>query len=151
MRLHGGRTRERSNIRFRGFHSQGDGASFESRYSHARGAAKAIRAHAPKDTELHGIADPLQHARRRNFWQIHAAFRRVGAISTQTAWKSASSATARQPVAAGAGDTVALRNLARWFYRQLRDAREAGTSDPAVDGALAVNEWTFTRDGKRFG
>ncbi len=87
MRLQGGGTRERSNIWFSGFGSQEDGASFESRYSHVRGA----------------------------------------------------------------DDTVALRNLARWLYRQLRDAREAGTSDPAVDEALAVNSFTFTGDGKRFG
>ena len=44
----------------RGFWSQGDGASFEGSYAHAKGAAKAIRAHAPKDDELHRIADALQ-------------------------------------------------------------------------------------------
>ena len=34
---------------------------------HARGAAKGIRAHAPKDEELHRIADELQAVQRKNF------------------------------------------------------------------------------------
>ena len=49
VRLMGGGTRENPHLFFRGFASQGDGASFEGSYAHARGAAKAIRAHAPKD------------------------------------------------------------------------------------------------------
>ena len=62
----------------RGFHSQGDGASFFGTYCHARGACKAIRAHAPRDDELHRIADELQAAQRGNFWQLTAAIRQQG-------------------------------------------------------------------------
>ena len=50
VRLNGGGTRERPHLWFRGFASQGDGASFEGSYAHAKGEARAIRAHAPKDT-----------------------------------------------------------------------------------------------------
>ena len=64
VRLYGGGTREKPNIWFRGFWSQGDGACYEGRYSHARGAAKAIRDHAPEDTELHDIVDALQYTQR---------------------------------------------------------------------------------------
>ena len=67
VKLMGGGTREKPHVFFAGFSSQGDGASFEGQYSHARGAAKGIRAHAPQDTELHRIADALQEAQRRNF------------------------------------------------------------------------------------
>ena len=58
-----------------------------------------------------------------------------------------------QPMTDGAGDTVteALRDLARWLYRQLRQEYEHQTCDAAVDEAIAVNEWTFTADGNRFG
>ena len=78
VRLYGGGTRDEPDIWYRGFWSQGDGACYEGQYSHAPGAARALRAHAPKDTELHGILDALQHAQRRNFWQLHATFRRFG-------------------------------------------------------------------------
>ena len=50
-------TQERPHLWFRGFASQGDGASFEASYAHAKGATGAIRAHAPKDTTLHRIFD----------------------------------------------------------------------------------------------
>ncbi len=59
----------------------------------------------------------------------------------------------RQPMTDGAEDIVieALRDLARWLYRRLREEYEHETSDEAVDEALAVNEWAFTADGRRFG
>ncbi|MXW92784.1 MAG: hypothetical protein F4114_07820 [Rhodospirillaceae bacterium] len=59
----------------------------------------------------------------------------------------------RQPPTDGAEDTVtgALRDLARWLYRRLREEYEHETSDAAVDEALSANDWTFTAEGKRFG
>ena len=42
----------------------------------------------------------------------------------------------------------ALRDLARWLYRQLRSEYVHQTSDEAVDEIVSVNEWTFTADGK---
>ena len=69
VRLMGVGIRETPRIYFRGFWSQGDGASFEGVYRYAQGACAAIRAHAPKDTELHTIADALADIQRRNFYQ----------------------------------------------------------------------------------
>ena len=69
VRLMGGGTREKPHLWFRGFSSQGDGASFEGAFSHACGSARAIRAHAPKNEELHRIADELQAVQKRNFYQ----------------------------------------------------------------------------------
>ena len=139
----------------RGFWSQGDGACYEGRYSHASGAARALRAHAPKDTELHRIVDTLQHAQRRNFWQLHATFRRIGRYSHANSMEIdvERDSPTWQPIADDTEDVVieALRDLAHWLYRQLQDAYEAETSDNAVDEALTINEWTFTADGKRFG
>ena len=58
-----------------------------------------------------------------------------------------------QPPTDGAEDTVieALRDLARWLYRRLRDEYDHQTSDETVDEALASGELTFTADGRRFG
>ena len=70
VRLYGGGTRDKPHLFFRGFWSQGDGASFEGSYAHARGAARAIRAHAPKDTELHRIADELHTVQRRKLFPV---------------------------------------------------------------------------------
>ena len=155
VRLYGGGTRDKPQIYFQGFHSQGDGASFAGRYSYARGAARAIRAHAPKDTELHRIADELQAVQRRNFHQLHASIRQQGRYCHEYSMAIGveRDSPTWQPVTDGAEDAVieALRDLARWLYRQLRSEHEHQTSDEAVDEILAANDLTFTAGGTRFG
>ncbi len=155
VRLYGGGTRDKPHIFFRLSWSQGDGASFAGRYSYARGAANAIRAHAPQDAELHRIADELQAVQRRNFHQLHATVRQQGCYCheyTMTIGVERDSPT-WQPPTDGAEETVteALRDLARWLYRQLRSEYEHQTSDEAVDEIVSINEWTFKADGTRFG
>ena len=44
-----------------------------------------------------------------------------------------------------------MRDFARWLYRQLRQEYEHLTSDAAVDETVAVNGWSFTARGERFG
>ncbi len=72
VRLMGGGTRQEPCIWFSGFCSQGDGACYEGRYEYAKSAPAAIRAHAPRDGELHRIADALLAVQRRNFYQLYA-------------------------------------------------------------------------------
>jgi len=157
-RLYGGGARAAPCIRFSGFWNQGDGACFEGRYRHANGAAQEIRAHAPKDAELHRIAAALQAIQRRNFYQLHAVASHRGrythensmAISVERDSPTAQDMTAD---AADAADAVteALRDLARWLYRQLEGEYDFLTSDAVVDESIIANEYTFTNDGRRFG
>ncbi|MDE2752503.1 MAG: antitoxin of toxin-antitoxin stability system, partial [Gemmatimonadota bacterium] len=58
-----------------------------------------------------------------------------------------------QPMTDGAEDTVieAMRDLARWLYRQLEREYDYQSSDAVVDETLGYNEWTFTAEGARFG
>ena len=155
VRHHGRGTRDKPHLFWAGFSSQGDGVSFEGSYSHARGATKAIRAHAPKDTELHRIADNLHALQRRNFFQLHCSIRQNGRYCheyTMTIEVERHSPT-WQPPTDDAEDSVteAMRDLARWLYRHLRAEYEQLTSDEAVDEDLAANETTFTAEGERFG
>ena len=140
---------------FRGFPAKGDGASFEGRYSHAKGAAKAIRAHAPRDAELHRIADALQAVQKQNFWQLNASIRQRRRYCHEytMAIEVERDSPNWQPMTDGAAGAVieALRDLARWLYRQLRSEYEHQTSDDAVDEIVDANELTFTADGRRFG
>ena len=155
VRLYGGGTRDKPQVWFSGFSFQGDGASFAGRYRYAEGAARAIRAHAPQDTELHRIADELRAIQRKNFWQLNAGIQQRGRYCheyTMTIEVERDSPT-WQPMTDGAEDAVieAMRDLARWLYRQLRSEYEHQTSDDAVDENLAINKLTFTADGTRFG
>lgn len=47
--------------------------------------------------------------------------------------------------------TEALRDLARWLYRQLQAGYDHLTLDEAIDEGLIVNEYTFTEGGRRLG
>jgi hypothetical protein len=45
----------------------------------------------------------------------------------------------------------ALRDLARWLYRQLEREYEYLSSDEIVDESIIANDYTFTGSGRRFG
>ena len=153
--LMGGGTREKPCVWFRGFWSQGDGASFEGTCEYAAGAARAIRAHAPKDTELHGIADVLQDVQRRNFYQLTAGIRQSGRYCHEYTMRLAveRDSPTGQAMTDDAQDTLieAMRDLARWLYRQLEREYRHQTSDEVIDETLAANAWTFTAEGRQFG
>lgn len=135
--------------------SQGDGASFGCHYAYRKNATAEIRSYAPLDTTLHSIADALQAVRRRNFYQLHAEASHRGHYYHE--YCMAISVTRDSPtwqdMTADVEDVVteALRDLARWLYRQLEREYDYLTSDEAVDDAIAANDYTLTADGKRFG
>ena len=153
--LLGGGVRDDPCIFFRGFSFQGDGASFSGAYAHRRGAAPAIREHAPCDKTLHAIADTLQNIQRRNFYQLTASIRQQGRYCheyTMSITVDRDSPTG-QDLTEGAENAIAetMRDLARWLYRQLEAEYESQSSDEAADETIGANEWTFTESGIRFG
>lgn len=151
----GGGTQRKPCIWFSGFWSQCDGACFEGCYSYAKNAPRKIRDHAPKDGELHRIADVLQVIQRRNFYQLHATVTHRDRYHHE--YSMAISVERDSPIwqdmTADAEETVieALRDLARWLYRQLESEYDYLTSDEAVDEAITANAYTFTAGGRRFG
>ncbi len=155
VRLMGGGTRSETCIFFAGFSSQGDGASFEGHYRYASGMRRAIRGDAPQDTELHRIADAIEAIQRRNFYQLSATARHRGRYAHEYCMQISveRESPSNQRPTAGAEEEMAeaLRDLARWLYRQLDREYEYQTSDEAVDEAIAANEYSFTEAGRRFG
>ena len=110
------------------------------------------------------------HRRMRSYTGLPTPYRRPSAATSTSsrprpaiaavtimsiAWRSPSSATVRpvQDMTADAEEAVieALRDLARWLYRQLEQEYEFQTSDAVVDEAVVANEYTFTETGHRFG
>lgn len=155
IRLMGGCARQKPCIWFSGFSSQGDGACFEATAGHAKGATREIRAYAPQDQALHGIADRLQVAQRQNFYQLSADVAHCGRYFHEycmTIDVSRDSPTGQLPTE-GSEETVAeaLRGLARWLYRQLEAEYDHLTSDEAIEEGIIINEYTFTEAGRRFG
>lgn len=152
-RLMGGGTSESPCIWFTGFWSQGDGAAWEGSYSFSKGACSAIRSYAPRDEELHRIADELLAIQRRNFYQLQADVRHRG--NTYHAFTMDIDVTRESPVGqdmtedAESTVTDLLRDFARWLYRQLEREYDYLSSDAAVDEAVLANDYTFTESGRR--
>ena len=155
VKLHGGGTGRKPCIWFSGFWSQGDGACFEGVLRYKPGAPRAIRDHAPKDAELHRIADVLAAVQRPNFYQLKATITHrdryyheycmtISVERDSPTW---------QDMTTDAEETLAeaLRDLARWLYRQLEHEYDYLTSDESVDDAIRANNYTFTETGRRFG
>ncbi|EKU72584.1 hypothetical protein [Sphingobium yanoikuyae] len=154
VRLYGGGTRQAPRIWFSGFSSQGDGACFEGRYRFARASVKAIRAHAPRDGELHRIADTLAAIQRLNFYQLEAGITHRGRYYHEYSMTIdvERSGPVESAMTDGAEEVVveALRDLARWLYRQLEAEYAYQTADEQVDAAIIANDYSFTDDGVRF-
>ena len=155
VRLMGGGTRQEPQISFTGFWSQGDGASYQAFYAFRRNATREIRSYAPQDTRLHAIADALLATQRRNFYQLRADVSHRGRYYHEYCMLIAveRNSPTWQDMTADAEDAVieALRDLARWLYRQLERAYEYLSSDEAVDETIAANQYTFTKTGLRCG
>lgn len=145
-----GKTRYDPAIYFSGFYCQGDGACFDASYHYAKGGLKAIRKHAPKDTELHRIAAGLQAIQRRHFYLLEASSRHSGRYShsgcmSVDVFKDGYDA----PADVAQQVTRLLRDFADWIYRQLRDEYEYLMSDESVDESIRANDYTFDKSGER--
>ena len=155
VRLMGGGTRQKPCIWFSGFYSQGDGACFEGIHTYEKGAARRIRDYAPKDEELHAIADRLFAIQRDNFFQLRADIRHRGRYCHAYSMEIvvARYSPHWQDMTAEAEDAVTecLRDLANWLYRQLEREWDHMTSDEYADDGIVANEYTFTEAGRRFG
>lgn len=153
--LVGGGSRILPCIYFSGFWSQGDGACFEGRYVYRHGAAAAIRKYAPKDQELHRIAMDLQSCQRRHFYALWAVATHRGRYSHEYSMSievNRDRSFGYEPTAgAEASIAEALRDLARWLYRQLEAEYNFQQSDAVIDETMGANDYTFTAEGRRFG
>ena len=130
---------------------QGDGASFEGTYSHARGASRRIREHAPEDTSLHSIVDGLIAAQRENFYQLTASITQSGRYTHEYTMRfdiERWSSTGQTPTDSSEDQIIQnMRALARWLYRQLDEENTAYRSDETVAECLIDGQQLFTEDG----
>jgi hypothetical protein len=151
--LMGGGIRRKPCIYFRGFSSQGDGASFEIEcYAYARGSVARIMAHAPKDEALHAIARRLAGIQRRNFYRLYARAEQRGFYCHEhTMHIDVRRDDADMTADAEEAVSEALRDLARWLYGCLEREYDYLQSDEMVDEAIIANAYTFTAEGERFG
>ena len=138
-------------IYFHGFGSKGDGSSFEGSYSYAKGSAAKLKEHAPKDKELHRIADGLTAIQRHYFYKLTANIHTGSGyggnayIKVDVGHEDTGNATdaAEQEI------TTLLESLNHWLFLALQREYIYLLSDEATEAGLTENEYSFLADGQR--
>jgi hypothetical protein len=122
-------------------------------YKYCKGSAAAVKAHAPKDEELHRIAKALADAQRRAFYQLGADIRQSGRYCHEMSMEVQvfNLKDEYRPVSKDVEEDVieALRDFARWIYKRLEQEYEYQLADEQIDDALSVNEYEFDEHGDR--
>ncbi len=148
-------------IWFSGFWSQGDGACFAGSWEYRPDMLKAIRDHAPQDTDLHAIADSLDTIPHPAGWSARMKHRghyyHSGCMSVDVSFDDSNNAVELEgeelPQAEfTAGEetiTQAMRDFADWIYKSLEREHEYLQSDEQVDESIRANEYEFTESGER--
>lgn len=141
---------EIGDIYFTGFCSQGDGACFTGNYSYAKGAVKAIKEYAPKDTVLHQIARDLQAAQKPYFYKLGAGISHRGHYyHAYSMLIDVTHADDCYREVDQDGIKEALIDFANWIYRQLGTEWGYINSDESVDESIACNGYEFYENGER--
>ena len=147
VKLMGGGTRYEPNIWFSGFASQGDGACFEGDYSYRKGSVKAVKAHAPQDTELHNIVEGLYEVQKRNFYRISCKVSHSGHYyhsgCTEFDWT--------HDIDVSSDDHAIVKQLLRefmdWIYKRLEEEHDGMMEDEYVDESIRANDYEFEENG----
>jgi hypothetical protein len=153
VRLMNGATRQQPDVWWSVGWTQGDGASFYGQYAYAAGAPKKIRAYAPKDKELHRIADRLQALQRPRFYRLSARISRHHGGGHYVHSRTMSVSVFDGDIDARLDDqeeiAELMRDFADWIYDQVRSEIEWRLTDEQVDEAIRANQYEFWEDGRR--
>jgi hypothetical protein len=144
--------RSEPDIRWSGFSSQGDGASFVGSYSHSPNSPARIRSEFPTDTALHAIADGLDAI--QNGYRLLTGHR-INARITQDDNHYVHAQTMSVTVEdAETGDELEdvepeekildlMRDFAEWIYRGLEAEYDYRLSDENIDERIGCGEYQF--------
>lgn len=150
VRLMNGSTRDEPAIFYQVSYCQGDGASFEGRYRYKKGAFKKIKSEFSWATDLHQIAAKLQTAQKKHMYGLTANISASGRHLHENAMSCSveSDHTPSADLSEAESDILeAMRDFARWIYKQLREDIEGENEDEAVEESIRTNEYEFTEHG----
>lgn len=155
--LHGGKTRTEPDIRYSGFCSQGDGASFVGTYSSKTQPLPAVlRAEFPQDQTLHDLADAL-HALRVQYrlltghWfdvKVTQDGHYVHKFTMSVEVTDETTGQEIEDVQISNNLLELMRDFAQWIYDGLEAEYDYRMSDENVDESIRTNEYEFDEDGE---
>ena len=138
-------------IYFSGFSSQGDGACFEGDYSYEKGSVKAVKDYAPKDKDLHGIAQALYEVQKKAFYGLTATIAHQGHHSHELC-TYINVYDGRYDFCYATMDQEEeikdiLRSFMQWIYSSLEASHDYLNSDEQIAESIEANEHLFLEDG----
>ena len=145
VKLMNGETRYEPNVCYSVAHCQSDFASFSGQWIYMKGCKYAIRAYAPRDTELHAIVDAWCDLQRCNFYRLAASCSH-GRDCQKAADCTVDGRYTNDETLDAASDIV--RDLAYWLYKRLRDEFEYQSSDEYIDEIIEANDYEFYENGE---
>jgi hypothetical protein len=140
------------NASFSGFYSQGDGASFTANWSYAKGCVKKIKEYAPKDKELHRIAEYIQDISQRNFYNVNAKIYHSGHYCHSNTMELDYYEREDGKEISENTDYLFLelsRDLADWLYKALEEQYDHLNTDECIAEHLEINEFEFEENGEQ--
>lgn len=142
-------------IYYSGFWSQGDGACFQGVLQYAKGCAKAVKAYAPKDAELHRIAQAWQDLQKRNFYAISASVRHRGHYYHSGCTVFDCQDSRNNPGYLESEETEKeiiqiARDFMNWIYKQLEEAYDYEVSEKNFRELCDSNNYTFLECGTMY-
>ena len=114
---------------------------FNADYEYVRGAAKAVKAEFPQNTDLHKIASELQALQKRHFYSLSCAVTKGRTTNRYSCFRFGEDYECED-----LGDII--DDFAHWARILLRDEYEYLTSDDAVKETIEANGYEFTEAGK---
>ena len=141
---------------FSGFYFQGDGASFSADYRYKKGCLKAVKQHAPNDTELHDIVEGIVSHQKDNGYLLSCEVSRWGNYCHSNTmcfswyknddscfdWKNDFIEDELEEL---------FKGLEDWYYSRLKSEYEYLTSFNAVVETLEANKIQFLENGNGVG
>lgn len=142
-------------IYYSGFWSQGDGACFEGCMRYAKGCANTVKKYAPRDEELHRIAQAWQDLQKKNFYSLLAIVRHRGHYYHEycTAFDCEDTRENHGYLENAETEKAIIeiaRDFMRWIYKQLENAYEYETSEDNFKELCEANNYTFLECGKMY-
>jgi hypothetical protein len=138
-----------SDIYYRGFWSQGDGACFHGTYEYRKGGYKRVVKEFPEWKELHAIAKGLQEIQRKHFYQLSAKVGR-GYNANLYSHENTTSIRVYDMYGETNNESVCelLRDFMRLIYSTLKKEYEYLTSEETIIETIESNEYEFTENGE---
>jgi hypothetical protein len=153
VKLMSGGTRMEPQVYWSGFAMQGSGACFEGDWSANAVNTRGLRAHAPRDRELHRIGARFNKLKRAapSLTDAGARARHTGRGEHEhtVTFESWGLGTERTREAREESLAEASRDLMRWLYRALEREYEYQNADEQIAESIRANEYEFDEHGKR--